>query len=40
MEYKICPICMGTVIKIVDPLTTGSYYQCTGCGYILGDEDI
>ena len=39
MEYKICPICMGNMICIVDPWTATSYWQCTGCGHILGDDE-
>ncbi len=33
MEYRVCEICMGTMIMIVDPWTGVSYFQCMSCGY-------
>ena len=34
IEHKLCPVCMGDMILIVDPWTLRRYWQCILCGHI------
>jgi len=39
MNKKICYICHGTMLEIIDYWTASTYWQCLGCGNIEKSED-